>query len=253
MLDHVVVNVRDRLSEAAARYEALGFTLTEPSRHTLGSINRLALFEDHYLELLGIDPDAEKPRAELLNSPEGLNAVVFATDDAASLHRALAARGVPVAPPLDFSRPVAGAGEARFRTVHVAADAAPYGRLYFCQHFTRDIVWAAASHAHRNAAAAIVRILVEVRDPAEAAALYRSLFGDAAVRAEGDVYVVPLGPTRIEIKKAAHDRIAALTLRTHSLAATRRILAAMDFRDEGSRLVVSPEAACGATLEFVEE
>jgi len=239
-LDHVVVNVRDRLPEAAVRFAALGFTLTEPSRHTLGSMNRLALFPDHYLELLGIDPDAAKPRAELMRSALGLNAIVFATADAAALHRDLAARGVPVEPPTDFSRPVAGAGEARFRTVHVAANAVPFGRIYFCQHFTPDLVWSAAAHAHANGAVAIARILIETRDPAAADALYRALFEGADPARLG-----------IEIRHGAHDRIAALTFRAASLAVTRAALAGVRCRDEGDRLVVAPEAAFGAQLSFI--
>ncbi len=250
-LDHVVVNARDKLDEAAARYEALGFTLTAPSRHTLGSMNRLALFDGHYLELLGIDPEAPKPRAELMRAPEGLNAIVFATDDAASLYGTLRARGVPVDKPMDFSRPVIGAGEARFRTVHVAVSAVPYGRLYFCQHFTREIVWGAASHAHGNGALGVARIAIETRDSGAAAALYRGLFGAASVREAGAAFILDLGSARIEIRTGEDDRIAKLTLRTRSLAETRRALAAQDFRDEGDRLV-SRETESGGFLEFVE-
>lgn len=250
-LDHVVVNVRQNLGAAAARYETLGFTLTAPSRHTLGSMNRLALFDDHYLELLGIDPEAAQPRAELLRSVLGLNAIVFATDDAAQLYRTLQARGAPVQAPMDFSRPVAGAGEARFRTVHVAADAVPYGRLYFCQHLTRDIVWGAASHAHRNAAIGVARIVIEARDPAAEAMLYRGLFGEESVREEGASFVVALGPARLDLRQAERDRIASLTLRTRSLAATRRALTGQNYSDGGDRLV-SRETVSDGILEFVE-
>jgi len=251
LLDHVVVNVRDRLDAAARRYEALGFTLTAPSRHTLGSMNRLALFADHYLELLGIDPEAPKPRAELLSSPTGLNAIVFATDDAAALHRELRARGVPVGEPMEFSRPILGAGEARFRTVHVAAAAVPYGRLYFCQHLTRDLVWGAASHEHRNGAVAVARIAIDVRDPPAAAAFYGKLFGESSVRAEGEGFAVVLGPVQIELRQATRDGIAALTFATCSLGAARPILAAENFRDDGDRLV-SRETESDGVLEFVE-
>lgn len=249
-LDHVVVNARDQLAAAARRYEALGFTLTAPSRHTLGSMNRLALFPDHYVELLGIDPDAAKPRAELLSSPAGLNAIVFATEDAAALQRALRTRGVPMGEPMEFSRPILGAGEARFRTVHVAAAAVPYGRLYFCEHLTRDLVWAAASHEHGNGAVAVARIAIDVQDPGAAAALYRQLFGAAAVREENG-FVVTLGAVRIELRKAALDRIAALAFATRSLAKTRRALAAQEFRDAGDRLV-SRETESDGLIELVE-
>ena len=35
VLDHAVVNVRDRIDEAAATYARLGFTLTPRGYHTL--------------------------------------------------------------------------------------------------------------------------------------------------------------------------------------------------------------------------
>ena len=55
-LDHVVVNVRERMDDAAALYRRLGFALTPLGRHTLGSINHLAMFGTDYMELLGVPP-----------------------------------------------------------------------------------------------------------------------------------------------------------------------------------------------------
>ena len=53
ILDHVVIDVRDRMDVAAAAYRALGFQLTPRGHHTLGSMNHLAMFANDYLELLG--------------------------------------------------------------------------------------------------------------------------------------------------------------------------------------------------------
>ena len=43
-LDHVVVNVRDRIDAGLATYRRLGFTMTPRGYHTLGSMNHLAIF-----------------------------------------------------------------------------------------------------------------------------------------------------------------------------------------------------------------
>jgi len=42
--DHAVINARDHMDEAVAYYRRLGFQLTPRGRHTLGSINHLAIF-----------------------------------------------------------------------------------------------------------------------------------------------------------------------------------------------------------------
>ncbi|MBV9248173.1 MAG: VOC family protein, partial [Acetobacteraceae bacterium] len=75
-LDHVVVNVRDRIEEGAQVYRRLGFTLTPRGFHTLGSINHLAMFGTEYLELIAA-PAGESRRQEILSAPEGLNGLVF--------------------------------------------------------------------------------------------------------------------------------------------------------------------------------
>jgi len=49
ILDHLVINARDQLDDAAAAYARLGFHLTPRGHHTLGSMNHLAVFADNYL------------------------------------------------------------------------------------------------------------------------------------------------------------------------------------------------------------
>lgn len=266
ILDHVVVNARDRFGAAEECYRRLGFDLTPLGRHTLGSINRLAVFAHDYLELVGIDPQAAAPRAELLRTPLGLNGLVFATEDADALYRGLAARGAPVEPPQQFSRPVALEGrmaEAQFRVVRVAAASVAYGRVYFCQHLTRDLVWGATGRAHANAVTGVARVVASVADPVAAGGLYRLLFGDAAVREVPGGFALPMGRARLDLLTPEHvarafgecpdgDAMAALTLRTRSLADTRQALAVSAARDDGGRIVLPAAAGFGAIVEFVE-
>ena len=122
-LDHVVVNVRDRIDEGLETYQRLGFTMTPRGYHTLGSMNHLAIFGTEYLELIAAQP-GETRRAEILASPFGLNGLVFGTDDSASVYAALHEAGVPVEPPLEFSRPVElDRWRARRDVPHRASDA----------------------------------------------------------------------------------------------------------------------------------
>lgn len=53
-LDHVVINVLFEMDGAAALMSQLGFTLTARGFHSLGSINHLMAFDDHYLKLIGL-------------------------------------------------------------------------------------------------------------------------------------------------------------------------------------------------------
>ena len=55
-LDHVVVNVRDRIDDGLDTYRRLGFTMTPRGYHTLGSMNHLAIFGTEYLELIAAPP-----------------------------------------------------------------------------------------------------------------------------------------------------------------------------------------------------
>ena len=271
-LDHVVIGLRTQLDAGAERFRRLGFTLTPRGVHTLGSVNHLAVFATDYLELLAV-PEGETRRPEILAAPRGLNAMVFATEDAEQVHAALAAAGLPAGPAEQFSRPVelelGITRAATFRTVRLPAEAVAAGRLYFCQHLTRDLVWRDAWRRHPNAAAGISRIVIAAAEPAPLCALFARMFGSGAVRTDAAGGTLALGLARCEIRTPAALRrafgaaapapdgraeaMAVLGLRSLDPDRTQAALTAggIPHRREADRIVVPAAEACGVTLEFV--
>ncbi len=274
VIDHVVVNVRDRMAVAAADYARLGFALTPQGRHTLGSINHLAMFGADYLELLGLPP-GEGDRMEVLAWPEGLTGIAFATEDADAVHAALHDAGAPVLPPLDFSRPVPlpGAdGPAAFRVVRLAHGACPAGRVFFCQHRTRALVWRDPWRRHPNGALGIAGVVIAAHRPEALGELFRTLFGAAAVVPIASGLRLAAGLAAIDVvapEEAARRYgpaappcdgreavMAALVLRTAAAATTAAALRDGGVAHEAAgvgRIVVPAAASFGVALEFRED
>ena len=272
-LDHVVINARDDMDRAADIYRRLGFTLTERGYHSLGSMNHLAMFGTDYLELIAVPKNATSGRLDLLNYPLGLNGLVFGSEDSAITYAALEKAGLPFDPPVEFTRPVkytGGQGDARFRTVRMKAGHVPYGRIYYCHHFTRDLVWRDESRHHANGTVAVVRAIIVEPDPAKAAKLYADMFGAENVRDIKGGKTVVIGNSRFDIVTeaalkaefgdAAPDPqgrsayMAGLTFRTVSLAKAAQALQAgkIGSKKIGDRLVVPAKEAVNAVLEFIE-
>ena len=270
ILDHIVIDVRDRLDEAARCFAELGFRLTPRGHHTLGSSNHLAIFATDYLELLGFGTGATI-RAEVQHFPMGLNGLVFKTADADEVYRHARAAGLPVQPVQSFSRPVGLAGEtrdARFRTTRLDPKEVPMGRVYFCEHLTPDLVWRSEWQTHPNGAVAIARVVVATPDPRRTAALFEALFGTQAVVAApsgrvgiaaGAACVEFLTPATVaeEFGTAAPlaagraEYLAAAEFAVRSLPETARLLRSIaGLAADGRRVVVPAAAACNATLVF---
>ena len=273
-LDHVVINARDDMDRAADTYRRLGFTLTERGYHSLGSMNHLAIFGTDYLELIAVPKDATSGRLDLLNYPLGLNGLVFGSEDSAVTYESLAHAGLPFDPPVEFTRPVTftgGQGDARFRTVRMKPGFVPYGRIYYCHHFTRELVWRDEWRHHANGAVAVVRALIVEPDPAKGAQLYADMFGPENVRTTRDGKSVVVGNSRFDIVteqvlknefgRAVPDAngrtayMAGLTFRTTSLDKAAKALEAggiMGVTRHGGRLVVPANQATNTVLEFIE-
>lgn len=270
-LDHVVVNVRDRIDQAADVYQRLGFTLTPRGYHTLGSMNHLAIFGTDYLELIAAKP-GDTSRPEIMAAPNGLDGLVFATESAEATYQALRSQHVAIDPPQQFSRPVAlpdGEQDALFRTTRLPRDTTPAGRLYFCEHVTRDLVWRDEWRHHANGAVGVARAVIAAEDPAVIGRLFASMFGARTVRPTDDGCSLILGLSRFDVvtpaalwemfgdaapdSRGRREYMAALTLRTLSLDAAETALEAGGIRGVdriGTSVLVPATEAFGVTLEF---
>ena len=270
-LDHVVVNVRDRIEEAAELYRRLGFSLTPRGYHTLGSMNHLAIFGTDYLELIAAKP-GDDTRPEIMAAPLGLDGLVFGSEDATATFEALKQAGVPIDPPQQFSRPVEAGGtisDAVFRTTRLQRSAAPAGRLYFCQHLTRHLVWRDEWRHHANGAVGVARAVIAAEQPESLGRLFAQMFGPDAVKTIDDGCSLVLGLSRFDVVNPAalwemfggaapdsrgrRDYMAALTFRTLSLDAAETALEAGGIRGVdriGTSVLVPATEAFGVTIEF---
>jgi hypothetical protein len=197
---------------------------------------------------------------------------VFATEDAAASFDAMQRAEVPIEKPREFSRPVtigAGQHDAVFRTVNLPRAHVPAGRLYFCQHLTRHLVWRDEWRQHANGAVGIARAVIAAEDPSVLGGLFGRMFGPRTVRPTDEGCALTLGLSRFEVvtpaalwemfgdaapdSRGRRDYMAALTLRTVSLDAAETALRDGGIRGVdriGTSVLVPAQEAFGVTLEF---
>lgn len=269
--DHAVLNVHYGLDAAELSFQSMGFKVTPRGYHTLGSINHLIVFDSNYLELLGLDAAAAEPRKELLDWPVGLNGQVYASRDVDAMRQQLQSRGLPVLEAKSFSRPVEVDGarhDARFRTAHLAPGYFPASRLYFCRHFTPELIWHKAFLHHPNSAFALRGIVIAADDPDRqarllAAAVSAEITSDTCVSAGGvsiafqreDALVARYGTA--VLADGRRPRAAVLRIAVRSIEALKAALAprwAGRAVVPAARCVILPAEDCfGVMLEFNEE
>ena len=275
LIDHVVIDVRDRMEEGARRFRALGFNLTPMGRHSLGSANHLAMFGRDYLELLGTDVPGGTLRPDLDPFPVGLNGLVFLGRDSEALQAGQQARGVPVQPALAFHRPAdlpdGSRADAQFKVVRLDRAAAFDGRVYWCEHLTPEHVWRPEWQEHPNGVLAVARILIASRDPERQAALFGRMFGADSVSAgpegrrmlragEAVVEIAPQAAVAAELGTAAPDpagrgdHLALLGLKVRNLRRTGEALrenGLAGLAEVAGRLRVPAAEAMNTTIDFM--
>jgi len=274
-LDHAVVAVRD-LDAAAHDWQALGFTLSPRGTHSahLGTGNHTIMFEDDYLELLGVLAVTahNAPTRAFLAQREGVERAAFTARDAAAGVAELQARGIAATGPTRFGRPVTlpdgRVGEASFATFNWPLDARPGGmRLFACQHFTRDTVWIPALQRHANGACGLMRLEMLATDPQAAARELGRLFDREPQALPDGAWRVPSGPGRADFELMnratlaqrhpgadpgglADEGVAAIVLRVGDLATTRAALAALPCTVSTGEIVAPAALAHGVMLVF---
>jgi hypothetical protein len=258
-LDHVVINTRFEMDEAARLMEGLGFQLTPRGFHpTLGSINHLMVFKRDYLELIGLPRDGKIIRQELIDSPIGLNGLVFASTDAARTREDVVSHGFEAQPVQHFARPlmIDGTGhEARFSAVRLALDSFAAGRLYFCQHHTPELIWRPEWMDHPNGVTDIVELTIASADPAATRTDYERLGrigGDFALTVvDADALRERFGELA-PFALARPEQFAAVTLRSRDpqFAADRAAALGLPHHEAGGRVVVALPALA-SLIEFI--
>ncbi|MBL6454391.1 VOC family protein [Belnapia sp. T6] len=274
LIDHIVIDVRDRLAEGADTWRRLGFQLTPMGKHSLGSANHLMILGRDYLELLGTDVPGGALRPDIASFPVGLNGLVFRGYESEALAAEQQARGVPVQPAVAFHRPAdlpdGSRQDAKFKTVRLDRSAGFDGRIYWCEHLTPEHVWRPEWQAHPNGALGVARILLSVRDPERQAALFRRMFGAEAVSAGADgrmllqageavVEAAPHAAVAAELGAAAPDPagrgdyMAVLGLKVRDLAETGSALRinGVAFAEAPGRLRVPATEAMNTTVDFM--
>lgn len=182
-LDHTGTIVHD-LAAGAARWEALGFTLSPVSRQRgavpgqegmqpWASANRCAIFERGYLELIGlVDPAAHNPWAKFLDRFEGMHLLALRCAHADDAWELLAPKAPFLSPPVARERPLLVDGAPRvmrFRNIFSRDEACPEGRWIVIEHQTPEYLWQPSLTRHDNGARALEDVTVVTDDPAVAA------------------------------------------------------------------------------------
>ena len=177
-IDHIVINTRDHLDQAAAYFERMGFIVTPRGYHNRGTINHTIVFKTDYMELLGY-PTGKRPEQPLhiFQVPAGLMATVLKADDADQVQATVITRGLTPQPTFDLSRPIdlgnRETADVKFRVVYLEPDAIPGTHIYYCQHITPELVWRPAWQTHTNGCTGMTRLSINVSDPKVATELYQ--------------------------------------------------------------------------------
>lgn len=182
-IDHVVIVVHD-LDHARDTYARMGFTLTPRGHHTLGSQNHCLMFGSDYIELLAMTKTHPSMQffTDFLARGDGMAAIALATDDAGAVHAELGRAGMPSDAPIEFSRPVelpAGTRDAKFRVVQMPTGLTAGARVFFCQHFSRDVVWRADCLDHPLGVTGLAAVAIIADDPAVAARNYSRILDES--------------------------------------------------------------------------
>jgi hypothetical protein len=219
-LDHIVVNTLFDMDRAAALMERLGFTVTPRGYHSLGSINHLMVFEGGYLELVGLPLGTDVLRRDVLESPLGLNGLVFQAKEVDAIIGPLRDSGLAMLEPQDFSRPAIIDGVeqlVRFRTTRTAPELFAAGRVYYCQHYTPELVWRREWTTHANGCSGLRELVVVTTAIESDASLYAKAAQTTPNQRESDVWTIDLIDSfRITLMSPARyrERYGALCVET---------------------------------------
>ncbi|WP_334127378.1 VOC family protein [Sneathiella sp.] len=279
-IDHSLVGVKD-LEAARAAYEKLGFTLTPRGSHIgWGTANYCIMFEEDYIELLGIiDPEQETNGldAALSERGEGLLGLALGTEAPEDTHKSLTDAGLEPSELISLKRRLElpeGDVLPEFKLIRLTSSAGLDAKhLFICHHLTPGLLRRPEWLGHKNGALRINSIVVVVDDPESLADYYRRLCGAINVTLTDNTLTVRFdGGSLIFVNDrdidllfpglTIHDELPptphlfAMSIVVKDLDRTEAHLRANKVKAQriaNGTLRVQPEDACGLLLEFMAE
>lgn len=279
-LDHVGWFVPE-LSNASDAFQRLGFTLTPAvaQQHKnapyeqlvpTGLVNRCAMLQSGYLELVARSETASSPLAKqhkaALDRHVGVHLIAFSVSSTENAHANLRAAGFDPLQPVRLRRPVEAEGKrgarAAFSVVRVPPGKMPEGRIQMLTHETPELVWQPHLVGGTNGISALTSALLVVEDPEEAANRFGRFLRRTPTRVaslrligldRGHLIFVTPGVCRRLLPGIGLSRtpvIAAVGMAA-DLGVSRRLFANSGVTvmfDEGNAICIDPEAAMGTAL-----
>lgn len=173
-LDHVMFYGGFEMDKLFDFFERAGFFLTPLSQHSHGTVNRLAMLKQQYIELIGFLPGTPSTvRPEIQAMPLGLNGLA-----AADTPGHVRAQLNGLRDPMLLERPVdspAARGIARFTITHAEHTTAD-ARAFLCQHHTPELLWVSEWMDHGNTAASITEVAIPTSEPRQFSAVMNTVF-----------------------------------------------------------------------------
>ena len=280
-LDHVVHAVRD-LDTADAVFRHLGFVTTPRNLHSFGTGNHLVVFDETFLELIGVVDDGKLQApaagsfsmglhvAEFLADREGIAMICLKSPDCDADAAALRAAGITVHGPDEFFRtgemPDGRLADVRGRFMLFPNPATPRTSLFAFDHLSPECFWRPEWQAHPNGARRVLKVVQTALEFGPIADYYAGVFGPERIERAGDQVIVKTGTAEFTV--LTPDAIAAgypefalatglpcsvaLTLGVDDLDATARWFAATGIHAQAINggLRIGPDQACGNILDF---
>lgn len=275
-LDHVIILARD-LDTSEKLYNRMGFQTAPRMFHPFGTANNLIMFENNFLELLGVvSPDALVERSmrflRQVENRAGLAAVALLSTDAKHDRDDFDKHGLSPGEIFHFRRQVTlpdGRQTAAEVDVVDISSNWPLMRFFVSHQHVREAIWVQEWQTHPNGAEAMESVGIVHDRPQEMADYFSRLLGAASVRQNGlDELVVrtPNGFIDVHSPGTFRDRygmpseqerpyLASVEIRVRSLAVLADILRreALPTIAQPGAIVLQPEYATGVVLRFVEK
>ncbi len=279
-IDHLVVLTHD-MDQAVEAYRKMGFVSTSRMLHPFGTANNLIMFENNFLEILGVsDPDKIAGIGifikRLLDEREGISHFALLSNDAVADHKEFVDKGFDTIEVSGFEREVELPDGRKINAVvsvcGIQQPDTPRVQIFFSQQHVAEAIWVPEWQQQANGALGIDSVTILAEQPErDFGKFFQKLFGSEKVDiSNGDVVAnTPNGRVNVLTLLSFNNRyaqatievesvlpyVAAMEIRVKAIGVLEDILQANGVpfqRIESGNVLVAPTHGMGVLIEFTE-